>query len=296
LQAGPLPVVAALEEYSGGIYNAFEYINMQDEEPMSTTAEVYALAYCARFDIDRMQRQRDDTHRSVICRNVLHETWRSGEVFIFDYGVLVFWRLDVEARSEYIRDIRSFASEPMPMEVDDQFTFAHGLDKPFIKNDHIHLDNEAVMTRLAVSHGIAQSTKLAQFELHVQNTINDTAHIPRKIAETGSSRLSRKELAKLRGRLFLVSSDVMLNYDLLDVPDFFWEYPELQVYYSMLSDYLEVRQRVEVLSKKLETIHGLFEMMADEQKHKHSSLLEWIIIWLIFIEIVMFLVQDFING
>ncbi|MDH3561525.1 MAG: RMD1 family protein, partial [Gammaproteobacteria bacterium] len=57
-------------------------------------------------------------------------------------------------------------------------------------------------------------------------------------------------------------------------------------------DYLEVRQRVDVLSKKLETIHDLFEMIADEQKHKHSSLLEWIIIWLIFFEIVVFLVHD----
>jgi len=49
---------------------------------------------------------------------------------------------------------------------------------------------------------------------------------------------------------------------------------------------------VDVLSKKLETIHDLFEMIADEQKHKHSSLLEWIIIWLIFFEIVVFLVHD----
>jgi len=84
----------------------------------------------------------------------------------------------------------------------------------------------------------------------------------------------------------------MLNYDLLDVPDFFWEYPELDIYYSRIADYLEIRQRVEVLSKKLETIHELFRMMADEQKHQHSSMLEWIIIWLIAIEIAVFLVYD----
>ncbi|MDD1623685.1 MAG: RMD1 family protein, partial [Methylococcaceae bacterium] len=45
--------------------------------------------------------------------------------------------------------------------------------------------------------------------------------------------------------------------------------------------------RTEVLSKKLETIHELFEMLADEQKHRHSSILEWIIIWLIAFEIGM---------
>ena len=39
-------------------------------------------------------------------------------------------------------------------------------------------------------------------------------------------------------------------------------------------------------------VKEFFEMMADEQKHKHSSLLEWIIIWLIAFEIVVFLVHD----
>jgi uncharacterized Rmd1/YagE family protein len=104
--------------------------------------------------------------------------------------------------------------------------------------------------------------------------------------------LTRKELAQLRGRLFISKSDIMLNYDLLDVPDFFWEYPELVGHYSLVAEYLEIKQRVEVLSKKLETIHELFEMMADEQKHKHSSLLEWIIIWLIAFEILVFFVHD----
>jgi len=31
----------------------------------------------------------------------------------------------------------------------------------------------------------------------------------------------------------------------------------------------------------------LLEMLADEQKHLHSSVLEWIIIWLIAVEILM---------
>jgi uncharacterized Rmd1/YagE family protein len=180
----------------------------------------------------------------------------------------------------------------LPTEIDDEFTFEAGAEKLFIKNDHIYLSDDNVMTRLAISHGIAQSTQLGQFEYQVQDTISDTAHIPENIAKTGSSQLSRKQLARLRGRLFITKSDIMLNYDLLDVPDFFWEYPELDNYYVIVAEYLEIRQRIEVLSKKLETIHELFEMMADEQKHKHSSLLEWIIIWLIAFEIVVFLVHD----
>lgn len=78
-----------------------------------------------------------------------------------------------------------------------------------------------------------------------------------------------------------------MNYDLLDTPDFFWEYPEYEAFYGITAKYLEIAQRTAVLSKKLETIHELFEMLADEQKHRHSTILEWIIIWLIAFEIGM---------
>jgi len=59
-----------------------------------------------------------------------------------------------------------------------------------------------------------------------------------------------------------------------------------------MARYMDIHQRVELLSKKLATIHELFEMLAGEEKHQHSSFLEWIIIVLIAIEIVLFLVQE----
>lgn len=254
--------------------------------------DIYALCFSDYFEFQQLQQHLMSSERCSAYRNALHVEWRQGEVFVFDYGVLVFWDLAAGEREAFLAKILSFAKAPLKNTLDDEFTYETGGEKPFIKNDHIHLQNDEILTRLAVSHGIAQSTKLAQFENGIQQTINDTVYIPENIARTGSAQLSAKELSRLRGRLYITKSDVMLNYDLLDVPDFFWEYPELDSLYSMVADYLEIRQRVEVLSKKLETIHELFDMLADEQKHRHSSMLEWIIIWLIAIEIVIFLVHD----
>ncbi|MDX5152437.1 MAG: RMD1 family protein [Acidiferrobacterales bacterium] len=253
---------------------------------------IYALCFSDYFEFPQLQQHLLTSERCAAYRNALHVEWRQGDVFVFDYGVLVFWRLAAGEREAFLAKVAPFAKSALKNTLDDEFTFETGSEKSFIKNDHIHLQDDEILTRLAVSHGIAQSTKLAQFENRIQQTINDTVYIPENIARTGSAQLSGKELSRLRGRLYITKSDVMLNYDLLDVPDFFWEYPELDSLYSIVADYLEIRQRVEVLSKKLETIHELFDMMADEQKHRHSSMLEWIIIWLIAIEIVIFLVHD----
>lgn len=262
---------------------------------MGNNNDVYALCFSDYFEFPQLQQYLMANERCAAYRNALHVDYRQGDMFIFDYGVLVFWSIASSDREEFLQKIVDFAKAPLKHVIDDEFTFETGSEKSFIKNDCLHLQNDETLTRLAVSHGIAQSTKLAQFEYRIQQTINDTVYIPENIARTGSAQLSGKELSRLRGRLFITKSDVMLNYDLLDVPDFFWEYPELDSYYSMVADYLEIRQRVEVLSKKLETIHELFDMMSDEQKHRHSSMLEWIIIWLIAIEIVIFLIHDIFN-
>ncbi|MDH5327851.1 MAG: RMD1 family protein [Gammaproteobacteria bacterium] len=257
--------------------------------------DIYTLCCCEQLDFVQLKLQHPDRGRFSSYRNAVHWPQERGDVYLFDYGALVFWDVDPERRTRVIDGLAPYMFNPLSDNVDDEFTYEVTDGQRRINDDHIRVSEHDVMTQLALSHAMAQSTKLGSFEQRIQDTINDTAHIPKNIANTGSSRLGRKALAKLRGRLFLAKSDIMLKYDLLDVPDFFWEYPELDGYYNMLADYLEVRQRVEVLSKKLETIHELFEMMADEQKHKHSSLLEWIIIWLIAFEIVVFLVHDIFD-
>ena len=52
---------------------------------------------------------------------------------------------------------------------------------------------------------------------------------------------------------------------------------------------------IEVLNKKVHVIHELFDMLAEEQKHKHSTMLEWIIIGLITLEVLFFIIHDILK-
>jgi uncharacterized Rmd1/YagE family protein len=265
---------------------------------MKTSPEIYAICQCGYYDFFPLRDKLGKQYQTSSYRNVLHLAWQDGDAFIFDYGVVVFWNVDAKAQELLLSALTEFINEPVSEKLDDEFTYDANMKTATIKGDHIGLPDIEVMTRLAISHGIAQSTKLGQYENRVQRTIASTEYIPENIAKTGNSGLRRKELAKLRGQLYLTKSDVTLHFDLLDVPDFFWDNPELQPYYTMVTDYLEVKPRIDVLIKKLETIQDLLNMIGDEQNHKHSSMLEWIIIWLIAIDIVFILIQEMVlkNG
>jgi uncharacterized Rmd1/YagE family protein len=154
--------------------------------------------------------------------------------------------------------------------------------------DEITLPQEdEVLEKLAVSHGLAQSVKLSSFERRIEKTIGKTELILRNLAEKGKIPLTRKEISQKIGELFIERNSVNLYGDLLDTPEFFWEYPELEHLYKMAVTDLDIKSRTEILNRRLDIIRETFSILGDELNHRHSSNLEWVIIWLILIEVLM---------
>lgn len=253
---------------------------------------VVAQCFGGRFSMPRLVEELLSSARAVRHREVVVLDLPHGEAMIFSFGAVVFWGVDDDDRRALIQKLKHHVDDARTETEEENYRFELDAGQERFHSDTVCLADDNRMHRLAVAHALAQSVKLNQFERQAIRTIEETASIPRSLAESGRINLSRRRTAQMRGNLFLTKSDIILNYDLLDTPEFFWEYPELEATYAMSARYLEIKPRVDVLSKKLETIHELFEMLADEQKHKHSAHLEWIIIWLIAIEIVIFFVHD----
>lgn len=229
--------------------------------------------------------------RGVRYRDAVHINLPSGEAWMFDYGVIVFWAVDEDERQALLHRLH-LGGDKIEDAQQEHFRFITTGNEVRINRDTITLAGDDLLSRLAVSHALAQSLKLNEYESQAQCTIQDYSDLPKALATDGKIALSRREIAKIRGRLFSTKSDIILHFGLLDTPEFFWEYPEYEATYNTAARYLEIRQRIDLLSKKLETIHEMFQMLAEEQNHQHSAFLEWIIIILIAIEIVIFLAQE----
>jgi len=66
------------------------------------------------------------------------------------------------------------------------------------------------MVKLAMSHAIAQSTKLSFFEERMANQMSEAQYVPRRLALTGNLGMKREEVVKILGRLFKSRVDVNL--------------------------------------------------------------------------------------
>ena len=66
------------------------------------------------------------------------------------------------------------------------------------------------MIKLAMSHAIAQSTKLSRFEERMGMTMLEVEHIPKKLAIEGALGMKREDVLKMSGKLFKLRVDVNL--------------------------------------------------------------------------------------
>lgn len=146
------------------------------------------------------------------------------EMFVFSYGVVVFWNLTEKQEKDLLADLTFSSSHPSvnlplasrPQHPEDfeteEFHFEYNPDipRPRVFNDMITLRTRDHMVKLAMSHAIAQSTKLSFFEERMTHTMDQAQYIPRKLAMTGELGLKREEVVKILGFLFKSRVDVNL--------------------------------------------------------------------------------------
>ena len=257
--------------------------------------------YCtaAGYDIPRLFQFLQVTGTSQLHRDVIHthpkdDKGMKRDVFYFSYGVVVFWGFSEEEERAFLSSIKKFEREPLPKPETDEFTFSYS-DKMQIEEDEILLQKKDPLTKLAISFAIGQSVKLTVFEETVLRTIEHSKQIPKELARQGKIPLSRKETSKKMGELFLERNYINLHTEILDTPEFFWEHSELEPFYRRVIHYLDVNKRVELLNRRLNLMHELYEILSNELNHQQSSRLEMTIIILIVIEVILALLRDLFH-
>lgn len=233
-------------------------------------------------------------HVTRLARDVLHviNPKKIGDLFFFAHGCLVCWGFTKRQEQKWVEYVQEFVREPLAHLETDQFCFRFGEETSIdaherFKLDVITLDSDNPQIKLAISYGLAQSIKLEAFEDAIQETIKKNSYLPEEIANRGVISLSRRSIFKRIGEIFLARSSINLSIEYLDAPEFFWRNPNLEPFYVMTKKFLDIPSRVMALNQKLDVLQELLDILDSQLQHRHSSLLEMIIIALILIEIAI---------
>jgi uncharacterized Rmd1/YagE family protein len=244
------------------------------------------------FQIERVEKEVDDQLTSFSGRLVAAG---SKEVFVFDFGAIVFWGFGRGEESGLLKTIRLFATKGIVGKTEfesgeDDMAFVTSPEEKEISvaNDVINLPDETVpKQRLAVSFAIAQSSVLAIFEARIEQKVEEYKYIPETLAAHGKVDLSERQLGMMIGEVFVIRHDVNLHTEILDTPDFFWKEKSFEADYKMVSSYLEMTGRTEILNKRLDMLRELLDVLQQQMENVHAVKLELIVIYLIMAEVLL---------
>ncbi|KAJ5221440.1 uncharacterized protein N7469_010327 [Penicillium citrinum] len=233
------------------------------------------------------------------------------EMFVFSYGVVVFWNFTERQEKDLLADLAFATSSAtgtpiplttMPLHEEDfeteefHFEYSTEISRPRVYNDMITLRSGDHMIKLAISHGISQSTKLCFFEEVMARQMADAKDVPRRLAMTGQLGMKREEVFRILGRLFKSRVEVNLSSNMLDVPNFFWESePTLYPLYIAVREYLEIKPRIQVLNERCRVFLDLAEILSDSIADNRTSYQTWVVIVLIVISILVTLSEVFLR-
>jgi uncharacterized Rmd1/YagE family protein len=234
-----------------------------------------------------------ELYRNVL--EVFHPT-RDIAFYFFGHGSFVLWGLTTREERALVEAVKPYAVHLEETPEYRQFSYRYANKTRIYLHQRFHveiiaLESNDTQIKLAISYGLAQSIKLESYEETVQRIIRENTPLFESLAKTGKVMLTKAAITQRMGQIFLARSSVNLNNEYLDTPEYFWEYSNLESYYSLTTRFLDFPQRVSALNQQLDVLHELFNMLNGQLQHQHTSVLEIIIIALIGFEIVLSTIQ-----
>ncbi|TFK86074.1 DUF155-domain-containing protein [Polyporus arcularius HHB13444] len=265
----------------------------------STTGDLLGvpeLAPDGQSGTEAEQQQQQDEGRSK-KRSKFSETPTEAEIFIFEYGTVVIWGMTEAQEKRFLSSLKRFEVErlaPQDVEMEDLNFYYASYSR--IYNDVITLrKGSSYMTKLSLSHALAQSVKISLFENLISTTIEETKDIPEIISETGKIDMNHKEIMRKIGELFLLRTNINSVGSVLDSPEVFWTYPDLQPLYEAARSYLEIPQRIDLLNSRVEVLQDMLQLLKETVTSRHAERLEQIVIALIAVEIALGIITILVD-
>ncbi|KAK5173156.1 uncharacterized protein LTR77_003278 [Saxophila tyrrhenica] len=152
-----------------------------------------------------------------------------------------------------------------------------------------HPETDTILAKIAFSSALARSTKLAVLENSLTAYFDTTSTIPALLSNNRLPWIMRRFMLRKTGELLHIRAQLNLYSELTDsLPDLFWDSPHelgLESYYDAVGKSLDVGQRIRALNEKMDYANEIAMVLRERLSEAHSHLLEWIIIWLIVIEV-----------
>ncbi len=220
---------------------------------------------------------------------LLVQITRQKIIMVFDYGAVVFFDHTDDEIRQMLSLLDACAWRKNKRMSQDDFTLylAPRTKKPE-GTDELTVRDLNRDIALVVGVVLSRSVSVEYYESLVGNALATFEETISELATRGWMPRRRRELTKQVGFALSVEHELAYNISVLDDPDIVWDGgTKIEALYASLKREFDLEDRIRLIQQKVSIISRSSTFVLSRLESQRSNMLEWIIILLIFSEIIL---------
>uniref|UniRef100_A0A1I8H443 DUF155 domain-containing protein n=1 Tax=Macrostomum lignano TaxID=282301 RepID=A0A1I8H443_9PLAT len=221
------------------------------------------------------------------------------DAVLFDNGAVVLWNMSDKEAQQAVKLFSAYTTEPHSqrdiLEQSESMAFVaeDSVGATRVSEDLIQLPagrdpDSLVLEKFALSDALATSTRLGHLEAQLDRLARDLEPWIASLKEGQNVRAPGDLILSRTGQLYRLRFAASVCDS---PPDFYWEREDLEALYGRMSNVLTVARRARLLNTRLQFCLDLCDLLRNQKHELEGHRLEWIIIFLIFTEIIFAIVH-----
>ena len=195
--------------------------------------------------------------------------------------------------SAFIQLISPFCRNILPVRLSDEFDIETNAGRLHFGFDKVSIPKRDVeMLRLIMLH-VSQSVALDHFEGLTALLMEEANHHTQSLEIKGRLELSGIRLKRYIGKALNLKNRIAENLYIFDSPPETWEDETLNKIDVGLKRTFDLQDRFRNISEGLQIIKDNLDLFKDLLQYRQSTMLEWIIILLILVEVINLFFEKF---
>ncbi len=255
--------------------------------------KVVAYGLSDTFDIKGIKAAFEEELRYSDADELFYATGEERFACVFRYGVVCFFNFSGEDIKRMIELLRPFCRNPFDKMLNEDFEVEQGpleVGHTKIKLPSYHPD----IIRI-IMFNVAQSVALDYYSELTDRLMEDTNYHTQMLEKKGRLGISGQSLKRYIGKTLNLKNRIADNLYIFDSPPQTWENGELDTMHRQLKGSFDLQDRFRDVSEGLGIVKENLELFRDLLQYRNSTLLEWIVIILIAIEVFHFLWTQFFE-
>ncbi|HVV05523.1 MAG TPA: RMD1 family protein [Puia sp.] len=212
-------------------------------------------------------------------------------VYVFKYGVVCFLNADERTCKLFLEKIAPYCKNPFEQHLSEEFQIETGARENKLGYNKIEIVSADTDTLRLIMLNVSQSVALDYYSEQTNRLLEETNSHTQSLEKRGRLAISGMNLKKYIGKTLNLKNRISENLYIFDSPPETWEDENLNRIDLGLKRTFDLQERFRDIKEGLEIIRENLELFKDLLQYRNSTVLEWIIIILVSVEVLNLLLE-----